>query len=490
MNWDAAGQGLAATFTPNVFGGIAVGLLIGLVFGAVPGLHGVLAIVLVLPFVWGMDPFVAFAILLSLTAAVQTSNTFPAFYFNVPGSPSAAATVIDGYPMAKNGEAAKGLVASFCASAVGGVVAAAILFLLLPLLRPLALAVATPERLMLVVLGLFSVSALSGRQIVKGLLTCLFGLLIGTVGQDPQYGHYRYTFGSAFLYDGINLVPLVMGLFALPEVISLAARGQIASDGMIRVGHGLRDGVRAVIRHKWLMLACGAIGTTIGALPGLGGTAAAFYAYAFAVSSTRRDDRDGFGHGDVRGVIAPESANNASAVGELVPLLAFGIPGGATTAVLLSAFLILGITPGGPMFGEHLPLTYAMVFIMVIANIVATVVCIAVTGRTAPITALRCDLLIPVIMFFVLFGAYAGLPDIGSLAVTLVFGVLGYLMTSGEWPRVPLLVGFILGPLVENNLFIALASYGPGFLLRPVPLVVIAVIVVVFAAGLVRRLRR
>mgnify|MGYP000967410849 CR=1 FL=1 len=490
MDWHSAGLGLAATFTPQVFGGMAVGLVIGLVFGAVPGLHGVLAIVLVLPFLWGMDPFVAFAVLLSLTAAVQTSNTFPAFYFNVPGSPTAAATVIDGYPMAKKGEAAKGLVASFCASAVGGVVAALILLVLLPLLRPLALAMATPERLMLVVLGLFSVSTLSGGHVLRGLVACLFGLLLGTIGQDPQYGHYRYTFGSPFLYEGIGLIPLVMGLFALPEVISLAARGQIAADGAIRVGRGLREGVRAVVRHRWLTLAGAAIGTAIGALPGLGGTAAAFYAYAFAVGTARREDRGGFGQGDVRGVIAPESANNASAVGELVPLLAFGIPGGATTALLLSAFLILGVTPGAPMFGEHLPLTYSMVFVMVIANIGATAACIAIASRTAAIATLRAELLIPVILFFVLFGAYVGLPDIRSLAVTLALGLLGWLMLRSGWPRVPLLVGFILGPLVENNLFIALASYGSSFLLRPVPLLVIALMVAVLGAGLVRRVRR
>lgn len=488
MYLDALEQGFVATFAPATLGGVAIGLVLGLLFGAIPGLNGVIGIVLILPFLWGADPYVAFAILLSLLSAVQTSNTFPAFYFNVPGTPTAAATIIDGYPMAKKGEAAKGLVAAFAASAVGGIVAALIVFLSLPVLRTVVLQVASPERFILVFLGLLSVSVLCGARVSRGLIACAAGLLLGTVGQDPQIGALRYTFGTEYLLDGINLIPLVIGLFAFPEVLSLAVRGQIVDAPDMKLNDGLKPGLLAVWKHKWLTLGGSMLGTLIGAVPGLGGTAAAFYAYAMAVSTARRDDRGQFGKGDVRGVIAPESANNASAAGELIPLLAFGIPGGAASALLLSAFLIVGIVPGTPMFNEHLPLTFSMIFVLVLSNILATIVCILVARWTAPIAAIRAPVLIPILLAFVLFGGYAGLPTANTLLVTFLFGMMGYAMLRADWPRVPLLVGFILGPLVENSLFVSVESYGAAFLLRPFPAAMI--VMAMLCAGFVFLRRR
>lgn len=487
---DALYEAVGITFTLPVFGGMLLGLFIGLIFGAVPGLTTVLGIVLLLPFIWTMSPFVAFAIMLSLVSAVHTSNTFPAFFFNVPGSPSAAATILDGYPMARNGDAARGLTAAFIVSAVGGIIGALVLFIALPLLQPVVLAFAAPERFMLVVLGIMMISFLSGAKPVKGLLAGAFGLWLGTVGQDPQLGMPRFTFGEDYLLDGLHTVPIVMGVFALPEVVALAIRGRIAERTHVDMGEGFWPGVRACIANRWLVVRSAIVGVVGGAIPGIGGTASAFYAYGMAMHAEKGAGREKFGKGEIKGVIAPESANNASAGGELVPLLAFGVPGGATSAILLAAFLILGINPGPAMLGEKLSLSFSMVIVLVLSNLMATAVCIAVTRPAARIAFLKSNLLIPVLLLFVLFGSYVAYPHPYTLVITLMFGVLGYMMMQLGWARPPLLVGFILGPLAESNLTISLASHGIGFLARPIPLALIALMVVVGFVALRRRGRR
>jgi len=490
MILDALLQGLVATFSGPVLGGIALGVLLGIFFGAVPGLTATLGIALLLPFIYGLAPATAFAIMLSLVSTVHTSNTFPAFFFNVPGSPSASATILDGYPMAKKGEAAEGLTASFLASAIGGVVGAAVLFVCLPLLQPLVLLFASPERFMLVVVGLVMISFLSGGQPTRGLLSAALGLWLGTIGFDPQLGIPRYTLGQDYLLEGLSLVPLVMGLFALPEVVDLALRGQIAEKTAVHVSTGFMTGAKETLRHWLLVLQSSVIGVIVGAIPGLGGTAAAFYAYGAAVRGAKEDEREGFGKGDIRGVIAPESANNASAGGELIPTLAFGVPGGATSAMLLAAFLILGVTPGPPMLNEHLWISFSMVFTLVLSNLLATALCLCMTRRAARIAWIRGSLLIPVIMLFVLFGAYAAYPEPGTLVFTLLFGILGYVMMRAGWTRVPLLLGFILGPLSENFLFISIASFGLGFLLRPITLLLVLAIAGILAYGFLRGQRK
>jgi putative tricarboxylic transport membrane protein len=487
MAWNALLEAFQMTFTLPVLGGVLLGLALGLIFGAIPGLTTVLGIVLLLPFVWTMSPFVAFAIMLSLVSAVHTSNTFPAFFFNVPGSPSAAATILDGYPMARNGDAARGLTAAFVVSGVGGVIGAIALLVALPLLQPVVLAFAAPERFMLVVLGIAMISFLSGSKPVKGLIAAAFGFWLGTIGQDPQEGVPRFTLGEDYLLEGLNTVPIVMGMFALPEVVAMAMRGRIAEKTHVDMGSGFWPGVRACIDNRWLVVRSALIGVAGGAIPGIGGTAAAFYAYGTAVQSAPEEEREKFGKGDIRGVIAPESANNASAGGELVPLLAFGVPGGATTAVLLAAFLILGVNPGPSMLGAKLSLSFSMVLVLVLSNLLATAFCILVTKRAARIAFLKSNYLIPILLLFILFGSYVAYPHPYSLVLTVAFGALGFAMMRFGWARPPLLVSFILGPLAENNLSISLSSYGAGFMLRPIPLALMAIIALVLYLKYFRR---
>ena len=486
MDWSPLADSMIQVFRWKVMAGMGFGLFAGILFGSIPGLNATLGIVLILPFIWGMDPYIAFAILLSMVSAVHTSNTFPAFFFNVPGSPSAAATIIDGYPMAKNGAAAEGLTAAFLCSAVGGIIGALTLFALFPVLRPLVLEFASPEKFMLVMLGIVFISVLSGERPLRGLAIGMLGLLLGTIGQDPQSGHIRYGFGQDYLIEGLSLVPLVMGMFALPEVMSLAVRGRIAEKTAVDMGAGFMPGLRATIKNWGTMIRSSLVGVIGGAIPGIGGTASAFYAYGLTVQMAKPEDRDKFGKGEIKGVIAPESANNASAGGELIPLIAFGVPGGSTTALLLGALILLGLNPGPEMLGKDIAVSYSMVTILVLSNLCATTICIALTPWATLIAWVRGNLIIPAVLSLALFGAYAAFGHPGTLIAVLCSGILGYVMMRLGWTRVPLLLGFILGPLAEESLFISTAAYGPSFLLRPMPLVLGVLILAVLAYGLFR----
>ncbi|MFC1893720.1 tripartite tricarboxylate transporter permease [Chloroflexota bacterium] len=488
--FEAFWAGLTSLLSWSIFGFIILGCSLGIVFGAIPGLTGIIVIALMLPFIWTMEPIMAVPFILAILASVHTSNTFPAVLFNVPGSPSAAATILDGYPMAKKGEAARALSAAFMASVMGGLFGAIFLAFVIPVIRPLVLMFASPERFILVLMGIVMIGVLGSKQRTKGLLAGALGLLISTIGMDPQEGIPRYAFGQDYLLYGISLVPLTLGLFCLPEVIELARRGRIAGREIekIEMGTGFRQGIKDGFHHWFLVLRSSAIGVFGGAIPGIGGTASAFYAYGYAVQGSK--SKADFGKGDVRGVIAPESANNSSTGGELIPTLAFGIPGGASTAMLLVAFLILGVQPGPSMLTTHLSFTFSMVWTVVIANLITCGVCLLLVKPIARLTTVRGELLIPFILLFVLFGSYIQTVTVMDLVVTSSFGVLGYVMMRSQWPRAPLLVGFILGTLAERFLYISYASYGPLFFLRPVSLILTLLLLAILVFAFVSPRRR
>jgi len=484
-------QGLYALLNWPCIGYILLGVFIGIVVGVIPGLSSVTAIVIILPFIWGGDPVNSSVILLAIVGAVHCSNTFPAVFFNVPGSPSASATILDGYPMAVKGEATRALAAAFTVSALGGIIGAVVLALMIPVIRPLVLKVASPEVFMLIMFGIIMIGILGGTDPVKGILAGTMGLFISLIGMDPQLGIPRYTFGQEYLLYGLSLIPVILGLFALPQVIELTVRGQIAETaprGMMRSDLiGLREGLKDAFRNWRIVLRSSIIGVVGGAIPGLGGTAAAFYAYADAMRGAV--NRENFGKGDIRGVIAPESANNATQGGELIPTLAFGVPGSPVAAILLSAFLILGILPGQEMLTSRLDLTFSLIWTLIISNIIASSICIAMTIRINWITFLRGNLLIPFIMLFVLVGSYVAHYTFSDLLVTLIFGILGYVMMKNEWPRVPLLIGFVLGGRAENSFYISLSTHGPSFLLRPIVISLILLIILIILFEVKRRLR-
>lgn len=471
---EAALAGLAAVVSWPAVGWLALGVLIGLYFGAVPGLSGLVGMAILLPFTFGMEPVAAFAFLLGMFAVTTTSDTIASVLLGIPGTAASQATILDGHPMAQRGEASRAFGAAFTVSAVGGLLGALILGASIPVVKPLILSFAQPEFFLLGLLGLTMVGSLSGGSMVKGLVAALFGLTLSYVGYSVTGGTPRYWFGMTYLLDGIPLIPVVLGLFAIPEVLELAVRdSSISRVPRGGAAGGMRDGVRDALRNWWLVLRSTAIGAYVGMLPGLGGSIVDWVAYGHVVQSSR--DRSRFGKGDVRGVIAPEAANNAMKGGALIPTVAFGIPGSASMAILLGALLIQGLQPGPQMLTDSLDITFSMMWTLAIANVAGAALLMAWGGQVAKVTFIRGHLVVPVVCMFVFMGAWLASNSPGDLASLLVFGAVGHLMKRGGVPRPPLVLGFILGPIMEDALHITAEGYSWGDLAqRPLSLAILA----------------
>jgi len=350
---------------------LIAGVLVGLVVGIIPGLGGIAGMSLLLPFLYGMEPSVGLGMLMGLVAVIPTGDTFTSVLMGIPGSSSSQATVMDGFPLAKKGQAARALSAAFLSSMIGGVVGAIVLSVFILVARPVVLAFSSAELFMLTLLGLSVVAALSGGNIYKGLAACGFGLLVGTIGGAPATGEFRFTLDIDYLYDGIPLVVVGLGIFALPEIISLLVKNSAIASSPNKLGHGLKQGFKDVFSNLPLVGKSSIFGSLIGAIPGLGGSVVDWMTYSFAINSSK--DSSQFGKGDVRGVIAPESANNACASGSMIPTILFGVPGSGAAAVFLGGMLLLGIQPGVSMITTHLDLTYTIIWSLALANILGAI---------------------------------------------------------------------------------------------------------------------
>jgi TctA family transporter len=489
----AFAAGLLQVLTPTTLGLMLVGIALGFAVGILPGLGGPTTLALMLPFIFTMEPAEAFAFLLGMAAVTATTGDITSVLFGVPGEPTTASTIMDGHPMAKNGEAGRALGAVLMSSLVGALFGAAALALAIPVVRPLVLAFGSPEYFMLAVLGLTFVAALAGGSLLKGLIAAGLGLMFAMVGLDPISGTPRYTFGQLFLWDGIGLVPITIGFFAIPELIELAVRRTaIARAPAGRLG-GVLEGVKDTFRHWKLVLRCSAIGAYVGIIPGMGGSVTQWLAYAHAVQSSPNKER--FGRGAVEGVLGPGAANNSTLGGHLVPTIAFGVPSGVMMAILLGAFIIQGLTPGPDMLipesrGGHLGLTFSFVWTIVIANIVTVALCFLFLGQLAKVTQVRGSLLIPPVLLLIYLGAFAEKNAFEDLYLVLFFGVLGWVMEKLHWPRAPLILGLVLGPLAENRLFLSTDNYGLEWLARPWVMVLLALTLAGALWPLVRARRR
>ncbi len=461
---DAAGQALVMLLDPFRFGLMCLGVAMGLVIGILPGLAGMVGLALLLPFIYGMDVHAALAMMMGLAAITCTSDTIPAVLFGVPGTTSSVATILDGYPMAKKGEAGRAFGAAFIASMIGGLFGALILTLSLPIARPIVLACGSPEFFMLCMLGIGMVAVLTGRRPMQGAMAAAVGLLLAAIGPGPTQGYMRYTFDLIYLFGGIPLVVMALGLFALPEVADLLIRGTTISE-VPRLGKGFIEGAKDVFRHWAITLRCSALGAYIGFIPGLGGSVANWLAYGHVVQTSR--DRESFGTGDVRGVIAPEAANNAKEGGALIPTIVFGIPGSGHMVLILAAFLILGINPGPEMLTTRLDLTFTLIWSLAIANVLATGACFLLSRPLAQLTTVRVQYWAPFILMLVILGAFQSTRHWGDLIALLGLGLFGWLMKRQAWPRPPLLVGFVLGKYAERYLYRSIASYGAEWVTFP-----------------------
>jgi putative tricarboxylic transport membrane protein len=486
---DALIEGLRLVTTWPAAGLMLVGVLIGLYLGAIPGLGGLIGFSLLLPFTFGMEPVSAFAMLLGMFAVTTTSDTLSAVLLGVPG-PAGAATLMDGHPLAKRGEAMRALGAAYTSSAIGGVLGAVVGAASLPILKPIVLTFGPPEFFMLGVLGLTFVGALSGGSMLKGAVAALFGLLLSTIGYSTQGGIARYSFEINYLLNGFEIVPVVLGLFAIPELVDLAIKGlPIARvDDASRPHEGqMLQGIREALQHWWLLVRASVIGIYIGFLPGIGGSVADWAGYGHAVQSAK--DKSQFGKGDIRGVIAPEAANNSVKGGDLLPTVAFGIPGSPSMSILLGAFVIHGLRPGPEMLTTKLPVTYSMMWTIAIANVVGAAILMFFSRQIAKITFVRGHLLVPGIMVFAFMGAWMTSNQLGDWLTLIGFGVIGHLMRRAGWPRPPVVLGFVLGPIMETNLDLSRQAFGWDFLGRTWVMVMLAVLALALAPALLRALR-
>ena len=442
------------------------------------GIGGILGLVILLPFTYGMESVSAFALLLGLYAVTATSDTIASVMLGIPGTAASQATILDGYPLAQKGHAARAFGAAFTVSAIGGVFSAFLLAASIPLILPIILAFNSPELFMLGMLGLAMVGSLSGGSILKGLGAACIGLMISMIGYDEVAGIPRYYLGATYLLDGVPLIPVVLGLFAIPELMELA----IKDTSISRIprdqteGGGMAEGVRDVFRHKWLVFRCACIGTYVGILPGLGAAVVDWFAYGHAVQSAK--DKSQFGQGDIRGVIAPETANNATRGGALIPMLAFGIPGSLGTAILLGALLIQGLKPGPDMLVKHLDVTFSMVWTLVIANILVAGLLMVWSKQVAKVAFIRGHLIVPGVILFVFMGAWLGTATIGDWITCLTMGTIGFIMKRSGWPRPPLVLALILGSILENAFLISMRVHdGVGWLSRPIVLIILVLVI-------------
>ena len=461
---DASLQALEFIATPSYLGFLLLGVSLGLFVGLIPGLGGIAGMSLIIPFIFGMDTVDGLALLTGAIAVGSTSDTFPAVLIGVPGSAGAQATVMDGYPLAQQGRAKEALAAAFAASVTGGVFGAVALLGVLGVARPLLLQLRSPQLLMLTLLGLSLVGVLSGRSPALGLLSASLGALLGVVGAAPVDGSARYTFGAVYLYDGIPLSVLALGLFGMPEIMNLLARrSSVAHSG--RLEGSIGTGLRAAFRHRWLILRSSVLGMVIGAVPGLGGAVVDWFVYGVAQQTYKDGSR--FGTGDIRGVIAPESANNAKEGGAFLPTLAFGIPGSGSMAVMIGGLTLLGVQVGPAMLDKNLAFTISVAWTLALANIVGVVACFLFIKPIARLTTIRASRLMPFILVLVAMAAYQSSTSAGDLIVLLLIGLLGWVFERVGIPRPPLLIGFVLSASLERYLFLTRGIYGWSFLTEP-----------------------
>lgn len=484
---DAVAHGLISLLTWEALAAVFLGMLVGYAVGILPGLGGPTTLAIMLPFTFGLEPVPAFALLLGMAATTGTASDLTSILFGVPGESTSAATVVDGHPMARKGEAGRALGAALMSSLVGAVVGALVLALSIPIIRPVILSFGSPEFFMLTVVGLAFVAALSGASIAKGLIAAGLGLLAATVGLDSFTGEQRYTFGLLELWDGLRLVPVAIGLFAIPELIDLATSRQAISEVRQAGFSGVLQGFKDTVRLTSLTIRCSIIGTLAGAMPGLGNSVGQWLAYGHAVQSSKNPER--FGSGAVEGVIGPGAANNAGLAGALIPTLAFGVPGSVTTAILLGAFLIHGIAPGPEMLTTHLSLTMSFVWIIILTNIAAVGIALLFLPQLVRITEVRTGLLVGPLIALIFVGSFAERNLTIDILIMIAFGLIGVAMVRFSFPRPALVLGLVLGGLAEDYLFLSLQLYELAWLGRPLVVVLIGTALIVVGHSVIRRRR-
>ncbi|MDQ7859064.1 MAG: tripartite tricarboxylate transporter permease [Armatimonadota bacterium] len=485
---EALSAALALFLDPSRLSMMLLGVAVGLVVGVLPGMGGIVSVAILLPFITRLDPVASLAMITGSLAVVHTSDTITSVLIGAPGSAAAVPTMIEGHPLARQGQAARALSAAYAASLVGGLIGALGLTLSIPIARPLVLSFGSPELFMLTVLGVSYAGSLLGKEARRGILAGLLGLLLGAVGPAPAAAEVRFAFDQVYLTDGLDLAIVALGLFGVAEVVGLLARGGAVAE-TTELGRGWLQGLRDVVQHRWLVLRGALIGMWAGVLPALGATAGTLMAYGHVVSSSR--DRSRFGKGDIRGIIAPEAANNAVEAGDLIPTLLFSVPGSAPTAIILGALLAYGIVPGPRIVTDHLDLVYTIVWSFAAANFIGAGIMFAASPLLARAASVPFDRLAPAVVLAMVLASYQETRHFGDILTLLALGLVGYAMKVTGWPRAPLLIGFVLAGPLERYYFLTINLYQrpADWLLRPGVVVLAVLLVAPFVWGAVRAVR-
>ena len=485
--------GLGYVLAPSILEFLLAGVVVGGLVGILPGLGGAATIALLLPFVFDQPTHQAFALLIGIVSATATTGDLTSILLGVPGESTAAATVVDGHPMARRGEAGRAIGASLASSLGGALFGALTLGIGIAAARPLARAIASPELFMLAVLGVAFAVPLTSAARLKGLAVGGLGFALASVGLDPISATPRFTFGQMTLWEGIGLMPAALGLLAIPEIVSLAGRTSIAPVAAAPARATFLAGVYDAIRSWRVVLRSSAIGAGVGLLPGLGGSVSQWIAYSDAAK--RSTNPREFGSGAVEGVIAPSAANNATLGGALIPTLTLGIPGSLSAAMLLTALIVKGVTPGPQMLipereGGHLEFLFALAWMMVFANLIAAIASWGASGLLIKVTRIRSGLLVPILLLLVFLGSFVERRLLADLLLMAALAAVGLALYYFRWPRSPALIGLVLGGLAENRLFLSMDAYGRAWLWRPGVLAIACVIAASFVYPYMRRQRR
>jgi TctA family transporter len=477
---EAALEGIMGLFNLTTLGFMILGVVAGLMIAAIPGIGPVPMLGILVPFTFTMDPSHGFVLMLGFVTAGVISDSLPAILLGIPGSASSQATILDGYAMTKRGEAARAIGASLTASLLGGFFGAFVLSIAILIIRPFVLAFGVPEFLVLAIWGISLVGILSGNAPLKGVIVGGIGLLIGAIGADPNLGFARWTFGQSYFYDGISLELIGLSLFAIPEIISLAVRqGSISRVNISKdLFRGQLQGAKDVFKNPGVFLKTSGFGTLCGAIPGIGSSVVDWLAYGMTVQWSK--DKSKFGKGDVRGVIGVDGANNAIYSGNMIPTLAFGIPGSLSMAFLLIMMYAYGIQPGADFLTkpENVSLVYFLCWGLALANVFGVLITFSATGLFVKLTTVSYYYLFSTLIPIIFIASYYTNNNIYDLFVLLFFSIIGYIFKLFHWPRAPMLIGLVLSQSVESYYGLSMNIFGWSWITRPIVLVLWVVIIV------------
>ncbi len=463
------GFGVIGGFIPILI--IMLGVIMGIIAGAMPGLSPSMGVALLVPFTYTMSPTLALILLVSIYIAANYGGSITAVTINAPGTPASVVTAFDGYPLTKKGKPGIGLGVSLISSTVGGFIGTLILIFFSAPLAKVALKFHPAEYFALAIFGLTTVASLGGKNWIKAFIAAIFGLLINTIGIDPISGVSRFTFGISFLYDGFALIPALIGLFALSEIFKQLEEGGHKAKAKVDLSSNWPT-IRDYLKLKFTIIRSSIIGTIIGILPGAGATIASFISYD-ATKRLSKNPED-FGKGEVRGVAAAEAANSSSVGGALVPLLTLGIPGSATTAVLIGALMIHDLTPGPRLFVSNPGLVYGLFASLLVANVVLLVFGLFGSRLWIKVTNIPKKILFPLIFAVSIIGSFAVQNSFFDIISCLAFGVFGWILRRNKYPVAPIILGMVLGNIAETNFRRAVMMGGYDvFFTRPASLILL-----------------